>query len=101
MCPGVWCLDPKGSKGNDEGVRAHFSTKGSIASEGSGEQVQEQTRATLSIAWAGLKVPKTSSNSCKSIHWGRWPRTGQEEAVPGKWTTMSLMLGVQPVRFSS
>lgn len=33
MCPGVPCLDPKGSKGNDKRVRPHFSTKGSIASE--------------------------------------------------------------------
>lgn len=50
MCSGVRCPNPKESESNDEGVRANFSTKGSIASEGSEEQVQEQTRATLSIA---------------------------------------------------
>lgn len=93
-CSGVRCPNPKESKGNDEGVRANFSTKGSTASEGSEEQVQEQTRATLSIAWAGLKVPETLSNECKSIRWGRRPGTGQAEAVPGRWTAMSPMLGV-------
>lgn len=50
MCLGVQSVDPKESKGNHEKVGGNFSTKGSVASEGS-EEMSLKSHTGYRLCW--------------------------------------------------